>query len=654
MASSFFPVSAGRTSSALAIQRLTYQINTDQSAILDLQTQLSTGRRIQRASEDPGAAIRALAAQRQLEFKDQISTNLVAADTLLSATESTLSAAQSLMIEIRGLAVSVSGNTLSEEERTAAVAQIQASYERLLQLGNAKFQDQYIFAGSKATAVPFSAAGDAVRYVGKTDELMTITDTASTIAANITAEDAFGVRSDRVIGSVDLNPTLRLATPLHLLNRGQGVAGGAIEIGDGTVSVEIDLANAYNIDDVVAQIGSKQVAGRTLRATVLPTGLQIEYADGLAGNLQIKEVGGGTTAKDLGIATSGLVSSSPIVGQDLDPLADLNTPLSSLLAGTGVLPGQTFVIQQGSRQFTISTNGTSTIEDLFNVIKRSGAKVEASLVDGQRFAVQSLESGTTLSIAENGGTLATQLGLRTFDFGTPLSQLNFGQGIRTNSITDDLTITRTDGTSFSVDLDNLQTINDVISRINNHVSNFNPATRVLASLKPSGNGLMLSAPAGAQQISVSNNGGSEAAWNLGLVSLGESAATGNTVSGSSVLQGADVSGVQVEGAFNSLARLRTAVANGRSEQMEGIVQAIDADLQRLSMARGLVGSRQQSIASIQTSSAEQQIALKEIESNELDADLAEVISSLSSRQAALQASLQLMGQVTRLTLFNYI
>jgi flagellin-like hook-associated protein FlgL len=38
----------------------------------------------------------------------------------------------------------------------------------------------------------------------------------------------------------------------------------------------------------------------------------------------------------------------------------------------------------------------------------------------------------------------------------------------------------------------------------------------------------------------------------------------------------------------------------------------------------------------------------------LDADLASVISELTHRQAALQASIQLMGQTARMTLFDYL
>ena len=121
-----------------------------------------------------------------------------------------------------------------------------------------------------------------------------------------------------------------------------------------------------------------------------------------------------------------------------------------------------------------------------------------------------------------------------------------------------------------------------------------------------------------------------------------------------VINGSDVSGVQVEGVFTSLTRLKNAITGNSQEDLPSIVESIDADLQRLSLARGIVGARQQSIESIKSSSADQQIRLKEVESNELDADLAGTISELSGRQAALEASLQLMSQVTQLSLFNYL
>ncbi len=655
MAASFYPVGASRSSSALSITRLLYQINTDQNAITDLQTQLSTGRRIQRASEDPGAAIRSLAAQRQLEFRQQVDSNLSSADTLLSATESVLAQAQSTMIEIRGLAVQAGNSTMSEEERSAALAQLQAAYVRLTELGNSKFQDQYIFAGSNVSETPFTFSNETMRFSGRNDELLTISDAASTVAANVTAEDTFGVRSDFVIGSTDLDPRLTAATPLSTLNRGEGVRSGSIEFSDNVETFELDLSKAYNIGEVADAINGKQLSGRTLTATIGSQGLEITYADGLPGFINIREVGGGSTAADLGIETGGILSTAPVTGDDLDPTVKMNTPLSTLLAGGGIAAGQTFSIKQGNKTYNISTNGANTVEDLLNIIRRSGAKVEAGLDStGRHLAIRSLESGSTMTITENGGDLATRLGIRTMDTSTPLAKLNLGQGVFISDTTEDLIITRTDGTEFNIDLDGALTVGDVISRINNHVANFTPGLRVVASLATSGNGLRLSAPSGTQQIGIRNVGGSQAAWGLGLVDRDSTSATGSTVGTDSIIQGADISGVQVEGVFTSINNLKQAITNSRPEDLPQIVESLDADLQRLSLARGVVGARQQSIESIKNSSADQQIRLKEVESNELDADLAQVISQLSGRQAALEASLQLMSQVTQLSLFNYL
>ncbi len=655
MASSFYPVGTSRTSSALSITRLVYQINSDQSSISDLQSQLSTGRRIQRPSQDPGAAIRALAAQRQLEFKAQVDTNLKSADTLLTQTETALSEAQAIVTDIRGLAVQAGNNTLSDAERSGATAQLQAAYARLTELGNTKFQDQYIFAGSNVSARPFTSVNDSMRFTGKTDELLTISSSASTLAANVTAEDTFGVRSDFVVGTEDLNPRLSVATRLSLLNRGDGVRGGAIAISNNAETFELDLSGVYNLGEVADAINAKQLGGRTLLATIGASGLEIAFQDGQPGFINVSEVGGGSTAGDLGIATAGNLTTSPIIGKDLDPKTNLNTPILQLLGGAGIAPGESFIIKQGTKSYTISSNGANTVEDLLNIIRRSGAKVEAGLdPTGKHLAIRSTESGTTLTIGENGGNLASRLGLRTLDTDTPLSRLNFGQGVFISDTTDDLLITRTDGTNLSINLDGALTVNDVINRINNNSTNFNVATRVVASLAANGNGLKLSAPVGAQALSIANVGGSQAASGLGLVARGSTSATGVTTGTNSVIQGDDISGVQVEGVFSSITRLKSAVTNKRVEDLPQIVSSIDADLERLSLARGLVGARQQSIQSIKSSSADEQITLKQVESDELDADFVKVTSELTGRQAALEASLQLMGQVTKLSLFNYI
>ena len=652
---SFYPAVNSRATSQLAITRLMFQLNNDQGAIQSLQDQLSTGRRINKPSEDPAAAIKALSAQRQLEFKSQVDVNLQSADTILGATESTLAQAQTLLNEMRGVAVAATGSTYSEEERDAFVAQIQAAVSKLAELGNSKFRDQFIFAGSDVLDSPFEFAGDSVRFNGNEDELRTITDFSTTLAANVSAEDSFGIRSDKIVSSVDLDPSVNGTTPLSELNGGQGVRPGSISFGNGVNSIEIDLTNAYDLNDVLNSLNGQLIDGRELRATLTNNSISLDYADGLPGVLIVEEVGSGVTANALGIENDGLSAPIPYPGSDLNPILTVETQLSQVFGGAGFTGGSSFEIQQGDDTYVISLVGLDTVEDLLNRINHSGARVTAAIEPGNRsISLQSTESGSQLSIGENGQGLASELGLRTFDLSTRLSDLNYGQGIFTSDLVDDLVITRTDGTNFYVDLDGTETVGDVLDRINNNANNFSLATRVVASLSANGNGIELTAPAGAEPIRVRSPGGSQAAWGLGLVDKADARAAGVAVGASNVISGRDVSGVEVEGVFTTLIRMRQAIESDSPEEMIRISAALEEDIQRVSLARGLIGTRQQSIQQSSELSAEQQLQLKQLESNELDADLAQTISDLAAREAALQASLQLMGRVNQLTLFDYV
>lgn len=655
MTSSFYPTAIGRVTSQQSISRLLFQIHSDEGAIQKLQTQLSTGHRIERASEDPAAAIRALAAQRAQEFKGQVVTNLKSADTILGASESSLSQAQAILNEMRGLAIESTNNLLSTEERSANASQFNDAVKKLVELGNSKFRDQHVFAGAHVLDRPLQIVGNSVRFTGSDAALDTITDIGSTLAANVSADETFGTHSDHIVGARDLDPALEPSTPLDELNFGQGVRGGAIALSNGLDRVEIDLSKAFSIQDVTDAIESKQLGTRAIKVTVSPTGLNVDYADGIGGNLRIEEVGAGLTASDLGIRTRGVVSNAPVFGNDLNLIATKNTKLSQLFGGAGIPNGSLMQLRQNGREYIVNTAGMNTMEDLINGIQASGAQVTASLdPTNTYFTVRSTESGTTLSIGEYGGFLATQLGVRTFDTTTPISRLNFGQGIFGTDTAFDLRLTRSDGSALIIDLDGVQTVGDVLTRINSHVDNFTPNLRIVAALSSTGNGITLAAPAGLQPIQVTNVGGSQAATGLGLVPPGEIASVGTMIGANNVIAGLDVSGIEVEGSFTTLLRLQEAVRAGNTKDLERLVSALDDDISRLSAARGIVGTRQRNLADLQSRTEDQQIQLKEVESNEIDADLASVISDLSSRQAALQASLQLMGRQSQLSLFDYL
>jgi flagellar hook-associated protein 3 FlgL len=634
-----------------------FQVHGDQASILDLQMQLSTGKRFQKPSEDLASAIKVLAAQRQQEFRQQTEINLRSADDILSASETSLAQAQTILNDVRATAVEAAGNTISDDQRTALLHHVDGALRRLTDLANTRFGDQYIFAGSAVKENPLRLAGNAVQFTANHEQLDTVTDYGSTLAANVTANEAFGVKSSQIVGTVDLDPSVDLDTPLSQLNRGVGIRTGAIRLSSGIESVEVDLTDSHTVGDVIQKINILNLGGRQIEVTLNANSLDVDYADGLGGLLRVEEVGSGATAGDLGINNVATSQNSPVVGSDLNPIMTLTTRLSQLFSGSGLPSGESLRITQAGVNYVVNTNGLNTVEDLINRMERTGARIETSIDPTGRFiTVQSTESGSQLSIGENGGNLATMLGLRSMTEDTLVSSLNFGNGIELNDQAGqpDIVLTRNDGTQLRIDLDGVQTIGDVMDRINNNASNFNPATRITASLATTGNGIQLSSTAGALPIAVANAGGSSAAIGLGWTDKDNSTATGATSGANNVIAGRDVATVKVDGVFSSLIQLRQAISDGDSEAVKSVWHSMEQDLDRLAIARGLVGTRQQSIDSRIQKSEDEQIRLREIESQNLDADLASVISELTHRQAALQASIQLMGQTARMTLFDYL
>src|SRR6188508_2048275 len=106
-----YPVPTTRSSDMLARTRLVSQMQQDSLALLRLQTQLSTGRRIQLSSEDPNAALRAQSLQRLLEIKGQDKTNILTGQSYLDATDTAVGEVTTLLTKARGIAVSSVGTT---------------------------------------------------------------------------------------------------------------------------------------------------------------------------------------------------------------------------------------------------------------------------------------------------------------------------------------------------------------------------------------------------------------------------------------------------------------------------------------------------------------------------------------------------------------
>jgi len=149
-----------RISTALYHQRAIESINERSSAMARLQEQLTTGKRINRASDDPiGAAeserIRASSARMAME-----SRMMSFATSMLSQADGALAGASDSLQTARELMISAGNGSLQAEDRKSIAVQLRNSRDELLAIANQRDgAGGYIFGGQGSATAPFAATG---------------------------------------------------------------------------------------------------------------------------------------------------------------------------------------------------------------------------------------------------------------------------------------------------------------------------------------------------------------------------------------------------------------------------------------------------------------------------------------------------------------
>lgn len=350
---------------------------------------------------------------------------------------------------------------------------------------------------------------------------------------------------------------------------------------------------------------------------------------------------------------------APTNGSLVDPgegVVDLTTATTAGGSGEKLDLTSGLQIRLGSDTHTVDLSGAKTVQDVLNLINGATDGVQADLSpDGKGIRVRSRVSGIDFSIGENGGTTATQLGLRTTTASSPLSGFNKGAGVDVQPGTD-FTIERNDGVRLDVDLTGAVTVQDVLDRINNHVANVDAGGYVTARLSQFGNGIEIvdTTPATGTGLRVEKgNLPSQAAWDLGLVARGQASAVAAPGSPAQ-MTGSDQNAGEVEGAFNTLLRLKDAVEKGDLSEIGRMLERVDVDLDQVNFSRAAVGAREQALDLYKTRLEDEDVHLRSALSLEIDVDLTKAISDMLAKQAAYQASMQMTGQSFRMNLLDYL
>jgi flagellar hook-associated protein 3 FlgL len=133
-----------------------------------------------------------------------------------------------------------------------------------------------------------------------------------------------------------------------------------------------------------------------------------------------------------------------------------------------------------------------------------------------------------------------------------------------------------------------------------------------------------------------------------------SATIAPVASGVKIISGADVNPQETLGIFTALMRMRDAIRSNNLPDLERSVDMLDKATTKLNYTRAELGSRQQGLKLVQDSLASENIDLQSAHSQNRDVDMVEVVSDLTARQTAYQASLMSLGKILQISLLNYL
>jgi flagellar hook-associated protein 3 FlgL len=526
--------------------------------------------------------------------------------------------------------------------------------------------------GDIARRIEAGAPAGATVTVDVTGRGLTVRTASGTIAISEVAEGSaakeLGILtssstppSGAIVGS-ELNPvvlkTTRLANLLGTKAQGRLVSANSNNDILLTAAQNGEAFNGVTVEFVGGGTVGSENATYNSGTKTLTVQIQVGFSTARQVAAAITAEGTFTAAADYRDATS-----TARAGANAVEVANFGVVTSG---GSGQVLDTTsgLILTNGDTSVALDVGEAETVEDLLNLMNGSELGLLAEInASATGINVRSRLSGADLTIGENGGTTATQLGIRTYTGATELADFNRGVGVpvsETNA--EDIRILARDGTELLLDLSTssftAKTVQDVIDLINNHPSNNTGTTAVTARLAATGNGIELidASTATTGPLIVESVEGSQAAEYLGFVPSGESQVSTSVpdVGGNYVLGSEDRHTLETDSVFNTLVRLRTALQEGDIPEIGRSLERLDTDRNRVNFARAEIGARLQDLDVINIHLEDEDVLLRAALSDDMDVDLVEAISNLTARQYAYEASLRTAGSLLQLSLLNFI
>ena len=258
-----------------------------------------TSKRLLAPSTSPTDTITAIYQRIRINQIDQYQNNIGATQSLINVVHDKISSASEHIRRMRVLTLQAANGTLTQTDRENVATEFEEHLSQLIQIANSKYEDNYIFSGTKTAVKPFREALsfdnqlgketiDQVRYQGDTHNLVREIDFNNRINLNNKGSEVFWAQPYMVVSISD--------------------ATNYVASEDQTISIDNYKINILAGDDLSSIV--EKINNNTPTATAFIQELETgERSLAIKANfphqIAIEDRDGGTLLRDLGILKLG-------------------------------------------------------------------------------------------------------------------------------------------------------------------------------------------------------------------------------------------------------------------------------------------------------------------------------------------------------------
>jgi flagellar hook-associated protein 3 FlgL len=178
----------------------------EQTALL----QMTTGKRVNVASDDPSAAAREVAISSQSGDCDQFLRSISSISSELQTADSALNSGVTALQRAITLGTEGANGTMSQDDRAELASEVQSISQQMMDVANLSYNGKYIFAGTADSQPPYIAAAGGIVYQGNDSVNQVEIEAGQAIAVNQPGSQLFSAAGASVFQALsDLTTALQ-------------------------------------------------------------------------------------------------------------------------------------------------------------------------------------------------------------------------------------------------------------------------------------------------------------------------------------------------------------------------------------------------------------------------------------------------------------